>query len=58
MFDDEVVKEVADFERIKRIEMKSQLGGLADAHIEFYGEVASIWEKYVQEMEKEGIVSA
>ncbi|KAI6747928.1 hypothetical protein HG531_008470 [Fusarium graminearum] len=45
MFDDEVVKEVADFERIKRIEMKAQLGSLADSHIEFYGEVASIWEK-------------
>lgn len=54
MFDDEVVKEVADFERIKRIEMKSQLGGLADAHVEFYGHVADIWEKYVQEMEKDG----
>ncbi|KAM5343583.1 hypothetical protein ACJ41O_012120 [Fusarium nematophilum] len=57
MFDDEVVKEVADFERIKRIEMKTQLGGLADAHIEFYGEVASIWERYVQEMEKEGVAA-
>lgn len=56
MFDDEVVKEVADFERIKRIEMKAQLGGLADAHVEFYGEVVNIWEKYVQEMEKEGLV--
>lgn len=58
MFDDEVVKEVADFERIKRLEMKSQLGGLADAHVEFYGEVATIWEKYIQETEKEGVVSA
>lgn len=56
MFDDEVVKEVADFERIKRIEMKTQLGGLADAHVEFYGHVADIWEKYVQEMEKDGAV--
>ncbi|KAJ3457207.1 hypothetical protein MRS44_014348 [Fusarium solani] len=54
MFDDEVVKEVADFERIKRIEMKTQLGGLADAHVEFYGHVVDIWEKYVQEMEKDG----
>ncbi|CAM1504604.1 Fc.00g021950.m01.CDS01 [Cosmosporella sp. VM-42] len=58
MFDDEVVKEVADFERIKRIEMKAQLGGLADAHVEFYGDVISIWERYVKEMEKEGVVAA
>ncbi|KAF7563905.1 hypothetical protein G7046_g212 [Stylonectria norvegica] len=58
MFDDEVVKEVGDFERIKRIEMKAQLGGLADAHVDFYGEVIGIWERYVQEMEKEGGISS
>lgn len=57
MFDDEVVKEVADFERIKRIEMKGQLGGLADAHIDFYSDVIDLWEKYVKEMDKEGVVS-
>ena len=51
-FDDEVVREVGDFERIKRVEMKKQLGGLADAHVEFYGEVIGIWEKYVEEMER------
>ncbi|KJZ78598.1 Sorting nexin-4 [Hirsutella minnesotensis 3608] len=53
MFDDEVVREVADFERIKRSEFKAQLGGLADAHVEFYGGVIDIWERYVDEMEKE-----
>lgn len=58
LFDDEVVREVADFERIKRIEMKTQLGGLADAHVLFYGEVAEIWENYVIEMEKEGVIAA
>lgn len=52
MFDDEVVREVADFERIKRVEMKSQLGGLADAHVEFYGEVIDLWERYVKEIEQ------
>lgn len=51
MFDDEVVREVADFERIKRVEMKDQLGGLADAHVDFYGEVIELWEKYIKEME-------
>jgi sorting nexin-4 len=57
MFDDEVVREVVDFERIKRAEFKAQLGGLADAHAAFYGEVIDIWEKYVEEMEKEGVVA-
>ncbi|KAK2743169.1 vacuolar targeting protein [Colletotrichum kahawae] len=55
MFDDEVVKEVSDFERIKRVEFKKQLGGLADSHIEFYDEVIEIWEGYVKAMEKEGV---
>ena len=58
MFDEEVVKEVGDFERIKRVEFKRQLGGLADSHIDFYGGVIDIWEKYVEEMEKEGILAA
>ncbi|KAH7001160.1 hypothetical protein EDB80DRAFT_765198 [Ilyonectria destructans] len=58
MFDDEVVKEVVEFERIKRIEMKAQLGNFADAHVDFYGEVIDTWERYVMEMEKEGPVSA
>lgn len=58
MFDDEVVREVADFERIKRVEMKSQLGGLADAHVEFYGQVIDVWERYVQEMERDGVTLA
>lgn len=58
MFDEEVVREVADFERIKRVEMKRQLGGLADAHVAFYGEVIGLWEKYVQDVEKESAAIA
>ena len=58
MFDDEVIREVGDFERIKRIEMKGQLGELADAHVKFYGEVAGIWEAYVKEMEKDVTTAA
>ncbi|KAI0882157.1 uncharacterized protein GGS22DRAFT_170349 [Annulohypoxylon maeteangense] len=54
-FDEEVVKEVVDFERIKRIELKRQFGGLADAHVEFYGGTIDVWEQYVREMEKEGL---
>ena len=54
LFDEEVVKEVADFERIKRVEFKRQLGGLADAHMQFYGDVEDLWGRYIQEMEAEG----
>jgi sorting nexin-4 len=54
LFDDEVVREVADFERIKRVEFKSQLGGLADAHVTYYGEVADLWERFIKEMEAQG----
>jgi sorting nexin-4 len=53
-FDEEVVKEVQDFERIKRIEFKSQFGALADAHVEFYGATIENWEKYIKEMEEIG----
>ncbi|ROT39343.1 hypothetical protein SODALDRAFT_378442 [Sodiomyces alkalinus F11] len=53
-FDNEVVKEVNDFERIKRAEFRTQLGGLADAHLDYYNKVIDVWEGYVREMEKEG----
>lgn len=53
-FDEEVVREVQDFERIKRIEFKTQFGALADAHVEFYGETIACWERYVKEMESLG----
>ncbi|KAI1378683.1 hypothetical protein F4677DRAFT_411627 [Hypoxylon crocopeplum] len=53
-FDEEVVKEVVDFERIKRVELKRQFGGLADAHVDFYSGVASVWERYVADMERDG----
>lgn len=53
-FDEEVVREVADFERIKKIEFKTQFGALADAHVEFYGDSIKNWEGYVREMENLG----
>ena len=46
-FDEEVVREVGDFERIKRIEFKTQFGALADAH----DKGIEVWERYVREME-------
>lgn len=54
-FDEEVVREVSNFERIKRAEFKSQLGGLADSHVQFYGDVQDLWERYVKEMEGQGV---
>ncbi|KAG9230844.1 putative sorting nexin-4 [Amylocarpus encephaloides] len=53
-FDEEVVREVQDFERIKRIEFKTQFGALADSHVDFYGKTIDIWERYVKEMENLG----
>jgi sorting nexin-4 len=55
MFDEEVVKEVVDFERIKRVELKHQFGALADAHVEFYDGVIDVWERYIRDMEKGGM---
>ncbi|KAJ1327864.1 sorting nexin-4 [Microdochium nivale] len=55
MFDEEVVKEVADFERIKRAELKHQLSLLAGAHTQFYDATIENWERYVKDMEKEGL---
>jgi len=57
-FDEEVVREVHDFERIKRIEFKTQFNALADAHVGFYGNTIETWERYVKEMEKEGVLTA
>ncbi|KAK0731182.1 sorting nexin-4 [Lasiosphaeris hirsuta] len=55
-FADQVVHEVENFEWVKRVEFKRQFGGLADAHIDFYGGAIDIWERYVLEMEREGVV--
>ncbi|KAI9770322.1 MAG: intercellular trafficking and secretion [Geoglossum simile] len=56
-FDEEVVREVADFERIKTAEFRDTLGGLAEAHIEFYRSSIETWERYLREMETEGLAS-
>ncbi|KAL2017399.1 hypothetical protein VTK56DRAFT_2242 [Thermocarpiscus australiensis] len=55
-FADQVVREVDSFEWIKRVEFKRQFGGLVDAHVDFYAGVVDVWERYVQEMEREGVV--
>jgi sorting nexin-4 len=58
MFDEEVVREVADFERIKAVEFRDTLGGLADAHISFYRGTIDTWERYIVDMEKQGVAPA
>ncbi|KAI9875839.1 MAG: intercellular trafficking and secretion [Pleopsidium flavum] len=58
MFDEEVVREVADFERIKAVEFRDTLGGLADAHVQFYKGTIETWERYIVDMEKEGVTPA
>jgi len=57
-FDDRTVAEVQEFERIKSVELQDTLGGLADAHIDFFKGTIETWEKFVQDMEKEGIPAA
>ncbi|KAI4192583.1 MAG: hypothetical protein LQ346_004246 [Caloplaca aetnensis] len=54
MYDEEVVREVAEFERIKAVEFRDTLGGLADRHVEFYEGVIETWERYLKEMGGEG----
>ena len=53
-YDQEVVNEVAEFERIKAVEFRDTLGELADKHVEFYEGVIGTWERYLKEMEAEG----
>lgn len=51
-FDEEVVKEVADFERIKTLEMRNTLGDFADANIDFYKSIIEKWEEMLKAVEK------
>lgn len=47
MFDEQVVREVADFERIKGLEFRDSLGALASQHMEFYQSVIDTWERFL-----------
>ncbi|KAI1933179.1 intercellular trafficking and secretion [Ophidiomyces ophidiicola] len=51
MFDEEVVREIADFERIKAVEFRDTLGALSQKHVEFYQGVLATWERFIVEME-------
>lgn len=56
MFDEQVVREVSDFERIKGIEFRDSLGALATQHMEFYQSVISTWERFLVDMDAENQV--
>ena len=53
MFDEEVVREVADFERIKSAEFRDTLGDFGAKHIDFYQGVINTWERFIADMEGE-----
>lgn len=50
-FDEEVVKEIQDFERIKAVEFRDALGRLADAQMGFFRSNVEIWERFLRDME-------
>ena len=51
MLDEQVVREVGEFERIKGVEFRETLGALAGKHMEFYEGVIGTWERYLKEVE-------
>lgn len=53
MFDDQVVREVTDFERIKGLEFRDSLGALASHNVDFYKGVIGTWERFLGDMEGE-----
>ena len=57
MFDEQVVREVHDFERIKGLEFRDSLGALAEQHMNFYQSVIDTWQRFLLDMEADtGIV--
>lgn len=53
MFDEQVVREVADFERIKAMEFRDSLGALAARHVDFYRSVIDTWQRFLVDMESD-----
>jgi sorting nexin-4 len=51
MFDEQVVREVADFERIKAVEFADSLGQLASQHIDFYEGIVRGWERFLSDLD-------
>lgn len=57
-FDDRTMAEVQEFERIKSVELQDTLGGLADAHIDYFKGTIETWERFVHDMEKEYVTAS
>lgn len=51
MFDQQVMKEVDDFERIKGLEFRDSLGALATQNMEFYQGVIDTWERFLGDVD-------
>jgi sorting nexin-4 len=58
MFDEQVVREVSDFERIKGAEFRDSLGSFATSNADFYRKVIDTWERFLADMESEGPAQA
>lgn len=58
MFDEQVVREVSDFERIKSAEFRDTLGAFASSNAEFYRKVIDNWERFMADMDTEGPAQA
>lgn len=56
MFDQQVMKEVDDFERIKGLEFRDSLGSLAEKNIEFYSNVVDTWERFLLDVDADNKV--
>ncbi|KAF2836288.1 Phox-like protein [Patellaria atrata CBS 101060] len=54
-FDEQVVKEFSDFERIKAAELRSTKSKLAEEHKKFFENVVEIWEGYLRDMGRDGV---
>ncbi|KAI9669746.1 MAG: intercellular trafficking and secretion [Alyxoria varia] len=52
-FDEQVIAEVGEFERIKACEFKETLGGLANAEIDFWKGTIDTWQDFIKGMEQE-----
>jgi sorting nexin-4 len=58
MFDEQVVREVGDFERIKGAEFRDTLGSFATSNADFYRKVIDTWERFMSDLDVEGPVQA